>query len=83
MWFDRLWRDVRHGLRLLAKSPGFTATAVLSIACGTGANIAMFSAADTLLLRPTPVRDARSLIPARLRRNQGAHPRWVNQCLLS
>lgn len=55
MWFERLWQDVRHGLRLFAKSPGFTAIAVISIALGTGANVAMFSATDTLLLRPLPI----------------------------
>ena len=43
-WLDNVWQDVRHGVRLLAKHPGFTAIAVLSIAFGTGANVAMFSA---------------------------------------
>ncbi len=62
MWLERLWQDVRHGIRLFAKSPGFTAIAVLSIACGTGANVAMFSTADAYLLRPLPIRDASSLI---------------------
>src|SRR5688572_22787914 len=54
-WFERLLQDVRHGARVFARSPGFTAIAVLSIACGTGANVAMFSLADALLLRPSPV----------------------------
>ena len=54
-WLERLFQDVRHGARVFAKSPGFTAIAVLSIACGTGANVAMFSLADALLLRPAPV----------------------------
>ena len=52
---DRLWQDVRHTCRLLAKNPGFAAIAVLSIAFGTGANVAVFSAADALILRPLPV----------------------------
>lgn len=55
MWFERVWQDVRHGLRLFARSPGFTAIAVISMALGTGANVAMFSATDTLLLRPPPI----------------------------
>ena len=50
-----LWGDVRHGARVFAKHPGFTAIAVISIAFGTGANVAMFSLADALLLRPLPV----------------------------
>ena len=50
-----LWRDVTHALRVFARSPGFTGIAVISIAFGTGANVAMFSLADNLLLRPLPV----------------------------
>ena len=55
IWLERIWHDVRHACRLFAKNPGFTAIAVISIAFGTGANVAMFSAADALLLRPLPV----------------------------
>src|ERR1044072_4566543 len=52
---ERLWQDVRYGCRLLAASPGFASIAVLSIAIGIGANCAIFSFADALLLRPLPV----------------------------
>src|ERR1041385_6633972 len=55
VWIERVWQDVRHAWRVFVKAPGFTAIAVLSIACGTGANVAMFSVADALLLRPSPV----------------------------
>ena len=54
-WFEHLWQDVRYGCRMLAKAPAFTLVAVLSLAVGIGANCAIFSFADGLLLRPLPV----------------------------
>ena len=47
--------DIKHGLRMLMKNPGFTFVAVISIAIGVGANAAMFSVADGLVFRPLPV----------------------------
>jgi predicted permease len=55
LWLERLWQDVRYGCRTLAGSPGFASIAVLSLAIGIGANCAIFSFADALLLRPLPV----------------------------
>src|SRR5689334_18796121 len=53
------WRgDLRHGVRMLGKSPAFAAVAILSLAIGIGANSAIFSVADALILRPLPYRDA-------------------------
>lgn len=54
-------RDVRYGLRLLQKSPGFTLVAVLSLALGIGANTAIYAVVDSLLIRPLPVPDAQQI----------------------
>jgi len=57
-----LLRDVRHSLRVLAAAPAFTVAAVLSLAIGIGANTAVFSIVDGLLLRPLPYADAERLV---------------------
>ena len=62
IWLERLWQDVRHGARMLIRNPGFTLLAVLSIAIGVGANAAMFSVADGLILRPLSVPDPGGLV---------------------
>jgi predicted permease len=54
-WFEHLAQDLRHGRRMLAKNPGFTAVAMISIAIGVGANCATFSFGDAMLLRPLTV----------------------------
>jgi predicted permease len=57
-----LFRDLHHGARLLSRNPLFTASAVLTLALGIGANTAMFTLADATLLRPLQVRDAGQLV---------------------
>jgi putative ABC transport system permease protein len=54
IWLERFAQDLKYGARLLRKNPGFTLIAVLSLAMGIGANTAIFSAIDTLMLRPLP-----------------------------
>lgn len=65
-FLDRLRQDVRYGLRSLLRQPGFAFTTILSLALGIGANTAIFSIIDTVMLRTLPVGDPQGLVQIKM-----------------
>jgi predicted permease len=78
MWLERLWQDLRYAARTMVKNPGFTFVAVISLAIGIGANSAMFSLADGLIMRPLPVSHPGDIVTAGFTSSQGGGFTSVN-----
>src|SRR5271170_6250351 len=61
-WLETVLRDLKYTFRMLARTPGFTAVAVLTLALGIGANTAIFTLLDQVLLRLLPVKNPQELV---------------------
>ncbi|MEN6426928.1 MAG: ABC transporter permease [Phycisphaerales bacterium] len=78
-----LWQDIRYGLRMLARSPGFAGVVLLILGVGIGANAALFNALDQVSLRLLPVEKPRELVSVQFRYRDGAWEFIQGECLYS
>jgi putative ABC transport system permease protein len=88
-WLESLWRDLRYGVRTLARTPGFTCIAILVMALGIGANVAMFTVVRGVLLKPLPFNDPNRLLMLYEHKDEGelaynvvaggVYAEWKNQ----
>ena len=76
-----LLQDIKYGVRMLAKRPGFTAIAVLALALGIGANSAIFSVVNTVMLKPLPFEGAERLVALSQRNENDGDAVWEHSYL--
>jgi len=75
IWLHEIGRDLRHGVRMLRKNPGFSSVAVLTLTLGIGATASIFSVVDSVLLRRLPYRDPSRLVSVYEDRSSTGFPR--------
>ena len=75
VWLHEIGRDLRHGVRMLRKNPGFSSVAVLTLTLGIGATASIFSVVDSVLLRRLPYRDPSRLVSVYEERSSTGFPR--------
>src|SRR6266566_5495145 len=73
-WLETMLRDLRYSIRTLSRTPGFTVTAVLVMALGIGANVALFTVVRSVLLKPLPFREPDRLIQLYEKSSDDAFP---------
>ena len=77
-WLDHLWRDVRYAARMLRKSPGFTAVAVLTMALGIGANAVVFAVLNGVMLRPLDIPEPQNVYQLGHAKDDSANQSYPN-----
>lgn len=63
-----IWHDVRYGLRMILRNPGFSLAAIVTLALGIGGNTAIFTITNALLLKPLPYQNPKELVAIDLQR---------------